>query len=273
MDSARKQKMFDLLVTLGIKEIEVGFPSASKTDFDFVRHLIEDELIPEGILQLGVAQVERHGPRAHRTRDVGAEEVRDQALGGQPAVAVIGRNEDRVPFGELGHHRQSLRRQRDAGQQAAVATLHHLLRLAYAVGGIAGGVLDQELDRPSQDAALGVLKLGVKLGSALLLLSHRAERAGQRQRQADLDRAGLRLGAEAEDGGRHDGSGSRKADPEDCPSRRAERSGHVLSSPLALRFAACLLFLIPTARPRDRAGPNATPRPGPAWPAPRRSWS
>ena len=46
MDSARKRKMFDLLVGLGIKEIEVGFPSASKTDFDFVRTLIEDDLIP-----------------------------------------------------------------------------------------------------------------------------------------------------------------------------------------------------------------------------------
>ncbi len=46
MDAERKQRMFDLLVRLGIKEIEVGFPSASKTDFDFVRRLVEDELIP-----------------------------------------------------------------------------------------------------------------------------------------------------------------------------------------------------------------------------------
>jgi 2-isopropylmalate synthase len=46
MDSVRKQRMFDLLLELGIKEIEVGFPSASKTDFDFVRHLIEDDVIP-----------------------------------------------------------------------------------------------------------------------------------------------------------------------------------------------------------------------------------
>ena len=46
MDAARKQRMFDLLVALGIKEIEVGFPSASKTDFDFVRRLVEDDLIP-----------------------------------------------------------------------------------------------------------------------------------------------------------------------------------------------------------------------------------
>ena len=37
MDSARKRRMFDLLVQLGMKEIEVGFPAASKTDFDFVR--------------------------------------------------------------------------------------------------------------------------------------------------------------------------------------------------------------------------------------------
>ncbi len=46
MDSARKQRMFDLLVRLGVKEIEVGFPAASKTDFDFVRKLVEEDLIP-----------------------------------------------------------------------------------------------------------------------------------------------------------------------------------------------------------------------------------
>jgi len=46
MDSQRKQRMFDLLVRLGIKEIEVGFPSASRTDFDFVRRLIEEDRIP-----------------------------------------------------------------------------------------------------------------------------------------------------------------------------------------------------------------------------------
>jgi len=46
MDGARKQRMFDLLVQLGVKEIEVGFPAASKTDFDFVRSLVEENLIP-----------------------------------------------------------------------------------------------------------------------------------------------------------------------------------------------------------------------------------
>jgi 2-isopropylmalate synthase len=46
MDSMRKQRMFDLLVQLGVKEIEVGFPSASQTDFEFVRRLIEEDRIP-----------------------------------------------------------------------------------------------------------------------------------------------------------------------------------------------------------------------------------
>ena len=46
MDAARKRRMFDLLLQLGVKEIEVGFPSASKTDFDFVRQLVEEDLIP-----------------------------------------------------------------------------------------------------------------------------------------------------------------------------------------------------------------------------------
>jgi 2-isopropylmalate synthase len=48
MDTARKQRFFDLLLALGVAEIEVGFPSASKADFDFVRALIEDGRIPEG---------------------------------------------------------------------------------------------------------------------------------------------------------------------------------------------------------------------------------
>jgi 2-isopropylmalate synthase len=49
MSPVRKHKMFDLLVRMGYKEIEVGFPSASQTDFDFVRELIEGERIPEDV--------------------------------------------------------------------------------------------------------------------------------------------------------------------------------------------------------------------------------
>jgi 2-isopropylmalate synthase len=49
MSPERKRIMFDLLVGMGYKEIEVGFPSASQTDFDFVRSLIEEELIPDDV--------------------------------------------------------------------------------------------------------------------------------------------------------------------------------------------------------------------------------
>ncbi len=49
MDIDRKRKMFDTLVAMGFQEIEVGFPSASQPDFDFVRHLIEDDLIPDDV--------------------------------------------------------------------------------------------------------------------------------------------------------------------------------------------------------------------------------
>lgn len=49
MDGARKRRMFDLLVKTGFKEIEVGFPAASQTDFDFVRELIEQKQIPDDV--------------------------------------------------------------------------------------------------------------------------------------------------------------------------------------------------------------------------------
>ncbi|NYE20542.1 2-isopropylmalate synthase [Microbacterium immunditiarum] len=49
MSPERKRIMFDLLVRMGYKEIEVGFPSASQTDFDFVRQLIEENLIPDDV--------------------------------------------------------------------------------------------------------------------------------------------------------------------------------------------------------------------------------
>src|ERR1700690_3585661 len=49
MDAARKRRMFDMLVRIGFKEIEVGFPAASQTDFDFVREIIEQGLIPDDV--------------------------------------------------------------------------------------------------------------------------------------------------------------------------------------------------------------------------------
>jgi 2-isopropylmalate synthase len=49
MDASRKLRMFLQLVDIGFKEIEVAFPSASQTDFDFVRQLIEEDLIPDDV--------------------------------------------------------------------------------------------------------------------------------------------------------------------------------------------------------------------------------
>ncbi len=49
MDPVRKRRMFETLVKMGFKEIEVGFPSASQTDYDFLRELIEEDLIPDDV--------------------------------------------------------------------------------------------------------------------------------------------------------------------------------------------------------------------------------
>ena len=60
MSPERKRVMFDLLVSMGYKEIEVGFPSASQTDFDFVRQLIEENLIPDDVTIQVLTQAREH---------------------------------------------------------------------------------------------------------------------------------------------------------------------------------------------------------------------
>ncbi len=60
MNSDRKLKMFELLVRMGYKEIEVGFPSASQTDFDFVRRLIEEDRIPDDVSIQVLTQSREH---------------------------------------------------------------------------------------------------------------------------------------------------------------------------------------------------------------------
>ena len=60
MSPARKKRMFELLVQMGFKEIEVGFPSASQTDFDFVRQLIEEDLIPDDVVIQVLTQAREH---------------------------------------------------------------------------------------------------------------------------------------------------------------------------------------------------------------------
>ena len=60
MTPQRKLRMFQLLVDMGYKEIEVGFPSASQTDFDFVRQIIEDGLIPDDVVIQVLTQSREH---------------------------------------------------------------------------------------------------------------------------------------------------------------------------------------------------------------------
>lgn len=60
MDRVRKRRMFSLLVDMGFKEIEVGFPSASQTDFDFVRELIEENVIPDDVTIQVLTQARDH---------------------------------------------------------------------------------------------------------------------------------------------------------------------------------------------------------------------
>jgi 2-isopropylmalate synthase len=65
MDSARKRKLFDKLVSMGFKEIEVGFPSASQLEFEFIRQLIEKDLVPDDVTMQVVAQC--RAPLVERT--------------------------------------------------------------------------------------------------------------------------------------------------------------------------------------------------------------
>lgn len=60
MDSERKLRFWNLLVSMGFKEIEVGFPSASETDFDFIRMLIDRELIPDDVTIVVLTQCREH---------------------------------------------------------------------------------------------------------------------------------------------------------------------------------------------------------------------
>jgi 2-isopropylmalate synthase len=60
MSPERKRRMFHLLVQMGYKEIEVGFPAASQTDYDFVRQLIEQDLIPDDVTIQVLVQCREH---------------------------------------------------------------------------------------------------------------------------------------------------------------------------------------------------------------------
>ena len=65
MNPERKRRMFEAVVRLGIKEIEVGFPAASNPDFEFIRLLIEDDLVPDNVTIQVLTQCRPGAHRAH----------------------------------------------------------------------------------------------------------------------------------------------------------------------------------------------------------------
>ena len=116
MDPARKLRMFEMLVRIGFKEIEVGFPSASQTDFDFVRLLIEQNLIPEDVTIQVLTQARQ--PLIERTFEslVGAKRAVVHLYNAVAPVmrkVVLGMDEDQIV--ELAvTHTQMIRRLADA---------------------------------------------------------------------------------------------------------------------------------------------------------------
>ena len=60
MSMEKKLELFRLLLKLGFKEIEVGFPSASKVEFDFLRRLVDDNLIPNDVTVQVLVQAREH---------------------------------------------------------------------------------------------------------------------------------------------------------------------------------------------------------------------
>jgi 2-isopropylmalate synthase len=75
MSPERKRIMFDMLVRMGYKEIEVGFPSASQTDFDFVRSLIEQDAIPDDVTIQVLTQAREHLIRRTYESILGAKQA------------------------------------------------------------------------------------------------------------------------------------------------------------------------------------------------------
>ncbi|WP_077032644.1 2-isopropylmalate synthase [Pelomonas sp. KK5] len=99
MDPERKLRMFKMLLKIGFKEIEVGFPSASQTDFDFVRLLIEQDLIPEDVTIQVLTQARQ--PLIERTFEAvrGAKKVIVHLYNACAPVmrkVVLGMNEDQI---------------------------------------------------------------------------------------------------------------------------------------------------------------------------------
>jgi|AntAceMinimDraft_12_1070368.scaffolds.fasta_scaffold10510_3 2-isopropylmalate synthase len=99
MDIPRKLKMFEMLVKIGFKEIEVGFPSASQTEYDFLRRLIDENLIPDDVTIQVLTQARE--PLIRRTFEAlqGAKKAIVHLYNATAPVmrrVVLGMNEDEI---------------------------------------------------------------------------------------------------------------------------------------------------------------------------------
>jgi hypothetical protein len=132
MGPQRKLRMFNLLVRLGFKEIEVGFPSASQPDFDFVRHLIDERLIPDDVTIQVLTQA----------RDELIDRTMEAIAGAPRAIVHLYNStstlQRRVVFGLDRRDRRDRRQRRAADQE---------LRAAHARDGDPARILARELYR------------------------------------------------------------------------------------------------------------------------------
>ena len=124
MNTARKRAMFDLLVRMGYKEIEVGFPAASQTDFDFVRELIETGRVPEDVTISVLTQAREELIERTVQSLVGAHRATVHLYN---AAAPVFRE---VVFGFAGDGRDECRAIATEGTQAVLKYAEHYLRRA-----------------------------------------------------------------------------------------------------------------------------------------------
>jgi 2-isopropylmalate synthase len=121
MNAPRKQAMFDLLVRMGYKEIEVGFPSASQTDFDFVRSLIESGSVPADVRISVLTQAREELIERTAESLVGAKQATIHMYN---AAAPIFRD---VVFGWKGDGREECKAVAVAGTQAVMKYAEYFL--------------------------------------------------------------------------------------------------------------------------------------------------
>ncbi len=99
MDIAKKVRFFNLLVGMGFKEIEIGFPSASETEYAFCRHLIENEMIPDDVTISILTQAREHLIRKSAEALRGAKRVIVHLYNSTSTLqreVVFGKNEDEI---------------------------------------------------------------------------------------------------------------------------------------------------------------------------------